>query len=166
MAIVRKADLADLLGVVALAAHAVAEKTWNGVRGFDPRYVIHAVTDLIAGGNVFVAIADNTIVGIHVLHGQGWVWNPQERFLESAAFYVDPAYRRHTAGGELVATALMKAAKQRASELGAKLIVPVMWGDERVIEMRDEYVRRLGFDYIGGTFAFDGSRAEIAEAAE
>lgn len=166
MAIVRKADLADLLGVVALAAHAVAEKTWNGVRGFDPRYVIHAVTDLIAGGNVFVAIADNTIVGIHVLHGQGWVWNPQERFLESAAFYVDPPFRRRKVGDVHIATALMQAAKQHALDLGAKLIVPVMWGDERAVELRDEYVHRLGFEYIGGTFAFDGSRNEIAEAAE
>lgn len=167
MITIRKAILSDLLDVVSLGYSAVTSKTWQGVKDFDPKHVIHVTTDLIVDGLVFIAIADNRPVGMHVLHAQGWVWSARERFLESLILYVEPEYRAgKDENGVGASSALIEAAQNLADAIGIKLVLPLMWGDEKTVELRDEYVRRLGLEYVGGTFVYTPTDQATKVAAE
>lgn len=127
----------------------------------DQPYAIQQLLDYIGRGYVFVArlAEDGEIVGVLILEPQKLWYKAAPHYIQSLEFYVDPEFRK---GG--TAKLLLKRGIKVANVAGVPLIVSVTSGG--MAEMKDRFIERQGFSYIGGNLVYepDGDLLEAEEA--
>lgn len=149
-AVVRLAEPEDIVSVLTCLRKALAEVRHDmPMPEPDLPYAMQAMLDLIAQGLVHVTINTNGhVVGLIALSINAWPWvapsNRAGHYLTNIHFWVERPYRR---GG--TATKLLEAAKATAERLNLPLMIEMSSGGTEAA-MKDRFVRRCGFEYVGG----------------
>lgn len=149
-AVVRLAEPEDIVSILTCLRRALSEVRYDmPLPEPDMPYALQAMLDLIAQDFVHVTINTNGhVVGVLALHVNSWPWvapsNRAGHYLTDAYFWVERPYRR---GG--TAAKLLDAAKATADSLKLPLMIEVSSGGAEVA-LKDRFVRRCGFEYVGG----------------
>lgn len=148
--VVRPAEPEDVVSALATLRKGLSEIGYDvPMPEPDLPYAMQAMLDAVAQGLVHVAVnAKNDVVGLIALNLHRWPWvspsNPAGRYLTNEYFWVERAYR---CGG--TAARLLEAAKDTADRLRLPLMIETSSGGAEA-SMKDRFVRRCGFNYIGG----------------
>jgi GNAT superfamily N-acetyltransferase len=98
---------------------------------------------------IWVAEADQRVVGCLSLTHHYWPWNAKAFFLGDDWFWVEPQHRK---GG--TAKNLLDKAKACARDLHVPLFLTLSFGGMDVA-LKDRFAKMQGFTYKGGRFCFD-----------
>lgn len=105
--------------------------------------LLHAIN----AGGVILAELDGQIIGATAVEIGKYDWNPDVKFLNMPFLFVLPKYR--TAG---TAKRLVSALKEIAVLHKTHLHASLFW--KHFPDLLDEFMKRQGFEYVGGTFVF------------
>ncbi len=105
------------------------------------------ILDTIVNGKVFVAVKEGRILGVLGVTVDTFPWNPHQKVLKDAFFYVPPGQRKLGVGDRL-----MKEAQAMAADFRVPLFMNIVSGahPDRV----DRFYQIKGGVYLGGTIAF------------
>lgn len=147
--VIRSAVYSDIFEIEALLERAREEET-NGepLLPAEQPFAYQALLDLIMMGLSWIAIAEEGIVGALICEPHRHWYRRKPHYIQAIAFYIAPEYR---AGG--TATRLLAKLKDRASKANVPVILSVTAGGDRA-EIKDRYVEREGFKYVGGNLIF------------
>jgi GNAT superfamily N-acetyltransferase len=110
----------------------------------DPAKVVNSIRLCAETGKLFVAERDGKIVGaLGLLPTEHWF--ATDTYYADRFFYVLPSYRNST-----IATRLLKAAKDFATDEGRELYMAVLSGVE--VDRKENFIMRQGFARVGGMY--------------
>lgn len=148
---VRAACLRDVDGLWALSERAIQSS--NNLPPLELPYWLQYLMDQIAIGMVAVVERHGEIVGMMVLGYATWPWrrpgDPAGSYIVNQAWFVDKTARR---GGS--ALKLLEWAKRIAEQHDMPLMIEIGTVDGEVAEHKDKFVKRRGFEYIGGKLLY------------
>ncbi len=156
----------DIDAIVMLGAEAVLNGVWAPITHCDVDVTKRNVAAAVDAKLAFVAEHEGQVVGFILYRRMSFVFADSIQYLEVSCFYAVPEGRklRDDRLHLPTASALLQASKDLANCTKLPVYVPVMWGPQ--IEARDRFMRKAGFNYVGGNFVFEPQEVEALQAAE
>lgn len=143
---IRSGTAGDILGVEALLL-AEAPNMNRPQPAYPQAFAHHKLVDFAHSGGMIVAECEGKIVGVVLLEKHGLWYTAKPHYLQAVDFCVAPEFR---AGG--TAAKLLERAKGIADQARVPLVVSITSGDKA--DLKDRFVRGMGFVYEGGNLAY------------